>query len=652
LNVVLDNFIGPCFLYRASAARMLGDYDPRLGIDDYDYWMRMNMSFEVAHLGTEELLYCYRVHDDCLSAKAEQLGIYASVHKLMSYQQERTVFFEKPWTIYADEAVREFLKETESAPHRVLPWDGRPVEYDPYEKKMILVRAETLPAVARSNSAPEIIVGAWFERDGSASYLHRHDLRRLRAVCFSREDSALERLALQTGDCFRISSPASLLAQMVCFADNRAFMEATRTAEERARILPGPHFPENRRMRVMLQVENFTQGGLEQVVLDLATSLDRNRFEPSLLVLGDQGPAVEQARKRGIRILTLPKDGREAAYRKLLADERIDLVNAHFSIYGGYLASESGIPFVQTVHTSYVWLPPEEREQYRENDAFTSAYVCVSQSAAEYMDHRFGLSVNKMVVIPNGADLTRLKAENLSDDRETTRARWGLKPEDYVFLNVSSIYAVKSQRELVEAFAKILPSCPNAKLLLLGKPIGEEYHAGLQRAIAESGLEKSVILAGYHTDVGPIYRAADAFVLPSFLEGWSLALTEAVCCGLPAIATDVGGAADLLAEVGGKIIPPPYGSAAGLDRAAFDRHAMASDPQFVENLAKAMESFYGERPRSKLTDETRKKFSSQNAYRNYERIFGWLAQGGYPEAIREWFAPSGPRRNVEVERAV
>ena len=52
LNVVQDNFIGACFMYRKSTLRIIGDYDPQLGVEDYDYWMRINTLLNISHLGT------------------------------------------------------------------------------------------------------------------------------------------------------------------------------------------------------------------------------------------------------------------------------------------------------------------------------------------------------------------------------------------------------------------------------------------------------------------------------------------------------------------------------------------------------------------------------------------------------------------------
>jgi Glycosyltransferase len=71
------------------------------------------------------------------------------------------------------------------------------------------------------------------------------------------------------------------------------------------------------------------------------------------------------------------------------------------------------------------------------------------------------------------------------------------------------------------------------------------------------GLDRSVIFTGSTTDTAPYLRAADAFVLPSRTEGMPVALLEAMACGLPCIATRVGGSAELIDdEQNGRLIAP------------------------------------------------------------------------------------------------
>ena len=81
--------------------------------------------------------------------------------------------------------------------------------------------------------------------------------------------------------------------------------------------------------------------------------------------------------------------------------------------------------------------------------------------------------------------------------------------------------------------------------MLLGRSADTGYEEELRRRIAAHGLQDRVIFEGHKEDVGAYYHAADVFVLPSYLEGCSLALAEAFYSGIPIVATAVGSAVDL-----------------------------------------------------------------------------------------------------------
>ena len=105
-----DNYIGPCFLYRGWIGRLLGDYDPIPGIEDFDYWLRLSLIAPIAHLDGDQPLYQYRVHEDSLSGHAEELGIFQQVPRLKEYHRTRMEFHAIPWTIHADAATLASLK--------------------------------------------------------------------------------------------------------------------------------------------------------------------------------------------------------------------------------------------------------------------------------------------------------------------------------------------------------------------------------------------------------------------------------------------------------------------------------------------------------------------------------------------------------------
>ena len=120
LNTVQDNFIGPCFMYRGWIGKMVGEYDPGLlGVEDYDYWMRINAYRPIERLESDEPLYWYRVHDNSLSGQAVSLGIHQRARWIIDHEARRAEFRARPWTIHLDPALGWDLDEADIAPHRL-----------------------------------------------------------------------------------------------------------------------------------------------------------------------------------------------------------------------------------------------------------------------------------------------------------------------------------------------------------------------------------------------------------------------------------------------------------------------------------------------------------------------------------------------------
>ena len=636
VNVIRDNFIGPCFLYRSIVGRLIGDYDPGLGIEDYDYWMRVNHAFRIEHLGTDETLYRYRVHDRSLSGRAVELGIADRAVDLMLRERTRSRFYRQPWTIRADGETDRRLAGCPRSPHR---WPGLETLPQPpgvEEKILYLVDSTGLDALAVADRPGCSIVAAWFEGVDEA-YERRIAAARLGAIGFAGRREVAGRLELLGIPNLVVESPGSFLDLATRYANNRLFFERSRPRGERRRVPPEPMLADSTR-HVMIQVDDFHRGGLESVVIGLARGLRARGLRVSLLILGRPGPAVEEAREAGIPVATLAADRREPSYRAWLREHRVDLVYAHYSTFGARAARDLDIPFVQVVHNTYVWLDEPAIDAYREADDATTAYLCVSAEVARYCDRRMGLSVDRMIVVPNGVDIRRLDAAR-SEGPEHLRGELGLSADDFVFLNVASIHATKAQGLLLRALARVVEDRPRVRLVIAGSASDAAYERRLRGDILELGLESNVILAGQRADVGRFYWMADAFVLPSLWEGWSLALAEAACTGLPLVATAVGGAAELAAEAGGRLVRPPFGSICEVDSRTLPSLIRDEDPRFIAGLAGAMSEAAGERRRLPIPDERRRLLGADRMADAHFRILAWILQGGAAVAARTWSPP-------------
>ena len=149
----------------------------------------------------------------------------------------------------------------------------------------------------------------------------------------------------------------------------------------------------------------------------------------------------------------------------------------------------------------------------------------------------------KIGVICNGID-----TDQFNGGSSTPIMGVELPPDKFIITTgASRITARKGIKYLLEAMAKLLPEYSNVHLKLMGE--GDEKE-NLEKMSKELGIEKNVEFVGRvpREDTAPFYREANIFVLPSFNEGMSNAMLEALASGLPLIATDTGGTKELLED--------------------------------------------------------------------------------------------------------
>lgn len=188
--------------------------------------------------------------------------------------------------------------------------------------------------------------------------------------------------------------------------------------------------------------------------------------------------------------------------------------------------------------------------------------ITISEFTKRALRDRFGLDEAKIKVTPLGlsrpfraplsppptAPTSAVLAEvgdPAGDPVGATLRKYDLPGEFLLFVGATE--ARKNLPRLIEALAVVHRKFRPVPLVLVGRKGGD--HARILSEIQARGLEAWVRLPGYlpESEVGALYRAASAFVFPSFCEGFGLPLLEAMACGLPAAASDVSA----LPEVGG-----------------------------------------------------------------------------------------------------
>ncbi|HET7499130.1 MAG TPA: glycosyltransferase family 4 protein, partial [Candidatus Eisenbacteria bacterium] len=170
-------------------------------------------------------------------------------------------------------------------------------------------------------------------------------------------------------------------------------------------------------------------------------------------------------------------------------------------------------------------------------------------------------------VIPSGIDLEPFEQPF---DRAAARASLGLTPDEVLAIQVAALAPHKSQTTLLQAAAAAAGAAPGLRVWIAGEGALKEALLAEHRSL---GLGDRVRFLGFREDIVPLLRAADLFVLSSYLEGLGTSVLDAMAAGLPVVATAVGGVPEIVEpEATGLLVPPqdPGALAAAMARLATD----------------------------------------------------------------------------------
>ena len=291
------------------------------------------------------------------------------------------------------------------------------------------------------------------------------------------------------------------------------------------------------RRRLMLVTESPAPSGVGAHMLALAGGLG-DAFDVTVGAVAGTG-LIERARARGLPVKAVdPRD--PADLERWFARTRPDVVHVHAGIgWEGHAtaraARAAGVRVVRTEHLPYLLTDEAECAAHREGLDAVDRLIAVSEAVAQ--SHRGEGLGAKLVTIANG-----VAAPTGEGERAALRRLWGLR-DGPVLLMAGRLVVQKGHDLLLDAMPAILAAAPAATLLLAGDgPLRWRIAA----AIAQRGLAGAVRMLGHRDDLPDLMAAADLLVLPSRFEGLSLVALEAMAAGLPIVASDASGNAELL----------------------------------------------------------------------------------------------------------
>ena len=317
-------------------------------------------------------------------------------------------------------------------------------------------------------------------------------------------------------------------------------------------------------MRIIHVIPNIERGGAERALLGIAKYALGQGHEVRIVVLGDKNAYPEETSdalrptflhfRHSYRSLRDVIRCRNRS-RDIIRSWRADIVHSHLwpaARMAGWALEANGPPHIVHIHGSVEWLAaPDLRSRAMRFLTRTALrrrnthFIAVGKAVAEYTHRYLPFVPRHIPVVYNGFDESRFSRlpRRDKDDRDTT-----------VFGTAARLVPNKGIDRLLRALQQARIEHPWT-LLVAGDGSQQPL---LQSLATELGLAERVRFLGTITEMREFYHQLDVYVQPSLsLEGLPLVLTEAMACGLPVIATDVGATRELVRDgVDGSVIPP------------------------------------------------------------------------------------------------
>lgn len=313
------------------------------------------------------------------------------------------------------------------------------------------------------------------------------------------------------------------------------------------------------KIRVLHIVQSMETGGLENGIVNLVNHSNRDKFIVDILCLREKGALAERITNTSSHVFF---DG-NAQHSKLIAIGKVynhcklneyDIIHSHG--YATMLAAYIGGSLIRCPNiingehgTLYY---SSKKEVFIQRYLFNRMKInlSVSQVLEEKICKTYSVSKEIFKTIINGVD-TKKFSPNFNS--RSLKEQLAIQENQIVIGSVGRFVSVKNYPSLIRAMSLIVKKIPNVKLLLAGD--GPE-RSTLENLIVELELAPYISLLGRREDVSELMNLYDIFVLPSFSEGLSNTLLEAMACGTPVVASDVGGNKEIVAEgITGNLYP-------------------------------------------------------------------------------------------------
>jgi glycosyltransferase involved in cell wall biosynthesis len=363
-----------------------------------------------------------------------------------------------------------------------------------------------------------------------------------------------------------------------------------------------------KKTKLVQVTHDLALGGLQRVIVNICRTIDREKFDISVLCLRELGCFTDEVKALGIPVTLIPqKNGTDylsflkvADYFRSVKPDVIHTHNTQPFMDGTIAALLTGVKRI--IHTDHARSFPD-KWRYMAIEWLMSQFaykvVGVSEHTSQNLMKYEKISPKKIVTIPNGIDPVPF---DITIDKIKKRKELGL-PDDGPILGVAvRLSEQKGLTYLIKAMPEIIKKFPTVSLLIAGDgPLKDT----LIEETKHLGVQNNVYFLGMRHDTAELLKLFDLYVLPSIWEGLPMIILEAMAAGCPIIATDVGGVGAAVRDgVNGILIHPEEIHTLGqkvvqlLDdertcgKFAFNTRTIFDEEFSAENMTKMYQQFY------------------------------------------------------------
>jgi glycosyltransferase involved in cell wall biosynthesis len=317
-------------------------------------------------------------------------------------------------------------------------------------------------------------------------------------------------------------------------------------------------------------ITGLTTGGAEMMLYQMLTKSDRERFSPIVISLIDRGALGDRIEALGIPVYTIGiKPGMPptpaAMWRlvKIMRQLKPDLIQS-WMYHGNLVAQFSSFFYVQeipifwSIHSTVYTLDSEKimtKGVIKLGDLFSQfpKQIIYVSKISKSQHEALGYCQENGCVIPNGVDHSRYIPSR--EARLSVRGELGLPEQSFLIGLICRYHPMKDHANFLQAASLLLKDRPDIHFMLVGTEVDRDNRV-LTHLIENLGIANQTHLLGERTDIPRLTAALDiASSSSAYGEAFSLAVAEAMACGLPCVVTDVGDSGWIVSNTGMVVSP-------------------------------------------------------------------------------------------------